>query len=78
MRTERDSLKKIGFFTNKVMLLWSFAVIMVLFSIIYVPSLQLVFKVAPLTLMDWMLVFGISFIATFWIEFKKFISNKKI
>jgi Ca2+-transporting ATPase len=77
MRTERDSLRKIGFFTNKVMLLWGFAVIIVLFSIIYIPSLQMVFRVTPLTLMDWILIFGISFIATFWIEFKKFIQAKK-
>ncbi|MFX1276779.1 MAG: cation-translocating P-type ATPase, partial [Promethearchaeota archaeon] len=76
MRTNRDTLYQIGFFSNKIILLWAIGVFAVLFSIIYIPSLQFVFKLSPLNIFDWLYIFLVAFIFTFWIEFIKNIKRK--
>lgn len=59
-RNMKESIFRIGFFTNSKLVLatlFSFALQM---SVIYVPFLQGVFKTIPLGLYDWLLVIGIS------------------
>jgi len=52
-RTERESLFKVGLFTNKFLLLAEVVGIGIMCAISYVPFLQDIFKTAPLTLADW-------------------------
>ncbi len=52
-RTERESLFKVGLFTNKFLLLSEIAGVGIMCAISYVPFLQGIFKTGPLTLADW-------------------------
>jgi Ca2+-transporting ATPase len=52
-RTERESLFKVGLFTNRFLLIGEAVGIAIMCAIAYVPFLQGIFKTAPLTLGDW-------------------------
>ncbi|MBD3256628.1 MAG: HAD-IC family P-type ATPase, partial [Candidatus Lokiarchaeota archaeon] len=71
MRTEKDPLYKVGFFSNLMTHLWAILVIITLLVIIYVPPLQAIFSTTQLTITDWVTIVVISAIATFWIELVK-------
>ena len=78
MRTERDPLYDAKLTSNKMMLLWAAGVVATIFTIIYVPTLQDLFGVAPIGFMDWIIILGVSLVATFWIEVVKLISKKRM
>ncbi|MFX0004319.1 MAG: cation transporting ATPase C-terminal domain-containing protein [Candidatus Hermodarchaeota archaeon] len=44
---------------------------------LYVPPLQLVFRIVFIELSDWILILLISFIATFWMEIVKIVISFK-
>ncbi|MFX0025955.1 MAG: cation-translocating P-type ATPase [Candidatus Hermodarchaeota archaeon] len=77
MRTNKDPLYKIGIFSNKLMILWGVAVMITLIIIIYIPPLQVVFKIMNLNAFDWLIIFIVSFISTFWIEILKIVQRKR-
>ena len=77
MRTERDSLFKIGLFSNKIIVLWAFLAVLFIITIIYIPIFQVAFKVIPLTIGNWLLILGIAFISTFWMELLKILFKKR-
>ncbi len=52
-RTERESLFKVGLFSNKFLLLSEVFAVGLMAAISYVPFLQDILKTAPLTLADW-------------------------
>jgi magnesium-transporting ATPase (P-type) len=52
-RTERESVFKIGMFSNHFLVISQFIGIGIMCAISYVPFLQNIFKTAPLTLADW-------------------------
>jgi P-type Ca2+ transporter type 2C len=52
-RTTRESLFKVGLFTNRFLLIGEAIGIGIMCAISYVPFLQDIFKTAPLTLADW-------------------------
>jgi magnesium-transporting ATPase (P-type) len=52
-RTTRESLFKVGLFTNRFLLIGEAVGIGIMCAISYVPFLQDIFKTAPLTLTDW-------------------------
>jgi len=52
-RTTRESLFKVGLFTNRFLLIGEAIGIGIMAAISYVPFLQNIFKTAPLTLADW-------------------------
>ena len=52
-RTERESLFKVGIFTNRFLVLSEVVGIGIMAAISYVSLLQNIFKTAPLTLADW-------------------------
>jgi len=52
-RTERESLFKVGLFSNRFLLLGELVGVAIMCAISYVPFLQSIFKTAPLTLVDW-------------------------
>ncbi|MEJ2249014.1 MAG: cation-transporting P-type ATPase, partial [Candidatus Lokiarchaeota archaeon] len=76
-RTEKDSLYKVGFLSNKSTIIWAIASIITLFTIVYVPGLQTAMRVVPLNALQWLIIFGISFLTTFWIEGVKILREKK-
>jgi P-type Ca2+ transporter type 2C len=59
-RSNTESLFKIGFFTNKQLVLATGISFLLQMMVVYVPFLQMVFKTEPLGLLDWVLVVAIS------------------
>jgi magnesium-transporting ATPase (P-type) len=57
-RTERASIFKIGFLTNRLVLVGIIAELILLGLLIYVPFLQGVFNTAPLGLREWAFIFA--------------------
>jgi Ca2+-transporting ATPase len=76
MRTIRDPLKKVGYLSNKMMIIWAIGAIGVMFLIVYIPPLQAVLNVTAIGFLDWVLIFGISIAFSFWIEIAKIVSEK--
>ncbi|MEW5800465.1 MAG: HAD-IC family P-type ATPase [bacterium] len=56
-RTERESVFKVGLFSNKLVLAGIISEIALIFIFVYVPFFQNVFGLAPIGLKDWMLLF---------------------
>jgi magnesium-transporting ATPase (P-type) len=52
-RTERESLFKVGLFSNRFLLIGEGIGVGIMCAIAYVPFLQDIFKTAPLSLIDW-------------------------
>jgi Ca2+-transporting ATPase len=70
-RSEKEPLVKLGFFSNKVMVLWALLVIATLVVGTSLPVVHDALKITYLSLSDWALVIGVSFAATFWMELRK-------
>ncbi|MCX6642008.1 MAG: cation-translocating P-type ATPase C-terminal domain-containing protein, partial [Candidatus Bathyarchaeota archaeon] len=75
-RSESEPLLKLGLFSNKVMILWALAAVVMLVAVIYLPFLQGLVKVSAISGLDWATVIGASFLATIWIEVAKYIKKK--
>jgi Ca2+-transporting ATPase len=73
-RSENEPLLKQGVLSNKVMLLWALVVFVVL--VVGTSVLQMPLQITSLQPADWVLVIGVSFGATFWMELKKFFTGK--
>jgi len=56
LRTERESLFKVGFFANRLLLAGVAGVALILVALSYVPFLQRLFQTAPLLGRDWLLL----------------------
>jgi Ca2+-transporting ATPase len=72
-RSEKEPLVKLGFFSNKVMVLWAVLAVVTLIVGTSLPFVHDSLKITSLSLQDWALVIGVSFAATFWMELKKII-----
>jgi Ca2+-transporting ATPase len=70
-RSEKEPLVKLGFFSNKVMIFWALLVVATLLVGTNLPFINNALKITSLSLSDWALVVGVSFVATFWMELKK-------
>lgn len=75
-RSENTPLLRQGILSNKVMLLWAALAVVVLALGLYLPPLQAALQITDLQLTDWALVVGVALVATFWMELKKYITNK--
>ncbi len=75
-RSENAPLLKQGILSNKVMLLWALVVFVVLLAGTTLPALQSAIQITSLNAADWVLVIGVAFVATFWMELKKFLTGK--
>jgi Ca2+-transporting ATPase len=73
-RSEKEPLVKLGFFSNKVMVLWALLVILTLLVGTNLPFIHNSLRLTYLSLSDWALVIGVSFAATFWMELKKILT----
>ena len=74
-RSEREPLVKLGFFSNKVMIMWALLATATLVVGISLPVVHEALKITYLSLCDWGLVIVVSFVATFWIELKKILNQ---
>ncbi len=70
-RSEKEPLIKLGFFSNKIMVFWALTVVATLLLGTNLPFIHDSLKITYLSLSDWALVIGVSFVATFWMELKK-------
>jgi len=73
LRSEREPLFRVGFFTNWVMVIWAMATVAVLLVATFVPATRQLIKVASLQPMQWAVVLGAALAGTFWIEVCKLI-----
>lgn len=76
-RSERESLRSLGFFSNKVMVAWAVLAIGTLIAATMVPLVQGLLKVTYLDPMNWAIVFIVTFVCTFWLEVKKYIQSRR-
>lgn len=71
----RDSIFKVGLFTNR----WLFAAIggtlLILLSVIYLPFMQMIFETSPLKLNDWIMAIAVSSTIIVVVEIGKFVSK---
>jgi Ca2+-transporting ATPase len=72
-RSRSFPLYKLGFFTNKQLLIAILSSIVLQFGVIYVPFFQGLFKTVALTLGDWISIIAVSASIFFIIEIKKMI-----
>jgi Ca2+-transporting ATPase len=77
MRSSRESLSRIGYSSNRVMLLWATAAIVMLLVAVPLPFLHDTLKLQSITLAQWGLVIVSAFVATFWMEGVKLILARK-
>ncbi len=73
-RSENMPLLKQGVSSNKVMLLWALLVLVVL--IVGTSLLQVPLQITTLQPIEWVVVAGVAFAATFWMELKKLLTGK--
>lgn len=75
-RNAKRSLFEIGVFTNKRLLLAVTLSFMIQTAIIYIPYAEDIFKVIPLGLQDWIIVFSFSSLAFFIMEIIKYFMKR--
>ncbi|MGD0309227.1 MAG: HAD-IC family P-type ATPase [Acidobacteriota bacterium] len=71
LRSEREPLVRLGYFSNHLMVIWATATLALLLFATLVPAVQGLFRVVPLSPTEWLLAAGATMIGTFWIEAKK-------
>ncbi|MCF6156947.1 MAG: cation-translocating P-type ATPase [Candidatus Brocadia sp.] len=77
-RSARRSLFQIGVFTNKKLLLATGLSLVMQAAIVYIPYSEAVFKVVPLGLEDWIIVFGFSSLTFVIMELIKCFKREKV
>jgi len=75
-RNNRESIFKIGFFTNKKLILATLISFSLQMLVVYQPFLQTIFKTEPLGSFDWCLVIFISSFPLWAMEIVKLIKNR--
>ena len=70
-RSERISVFKLGFFSNKTMNMAVIFSVVLVSAVIYVPFLQFIFGTVPLPLSDWLWVLPFALMATVAAELTK-------
>jgi len=76
-RSEKESIFKIGFFTNKKLILAVIISFLLQIIVVYVPFLQKIFKTENLGVFDWFLVITISSFPLWAMEIVKLINRKR-
>jgi sodium/potassium-transporting ATPase subunit alpha len=72
-RTTRESLFKVGVFTNRYLLIGIAIEIILIFLIVYSPPFQHIFSTVPLDLNDWLILLPFAALLLFADEFRKWL-----
>jgi Ca2+-transporting ATPase len=72
------SLFKLGLFTNRWLILTVFITILTLLSVIYIPFLQEVFRVVPLSLSDWIILVLVGSTILIFVEIIKYLRRTSV
>jgi P-type Ca2+ transporter type 2C len=75
-RTDRESIFRVGFFSNRLVLLGIASELIIVFALVYTPFLQRIFGLAPLSLGEWGFLFAFTPIFFFMAEGRKLIMRK--
>ena len=78
LRSEREPLFRVGFFTNWVMVVWAMATAALLLVATLIPAAQRLIKLTSLHPAQWALAVGAAFAGTFWMEVRKLIRDIRI
>jgi Ca2+-transporting ATPase len=73
LRAEREPLFRLGFFSNRLLILWAVAAIAFALFASLVPFAQNLLKTTALSGQDWLLVLAAAVMGTFWIETRRVI-----
>jgi Ca2+-transporting ATPase len=76
MRSHRESIWKIGFLSNKAMLVWAAAALAFLALVTNLPPAQTSLKLTSLTATEWLLAIFVPLLIIFIFEIKKLVSSK--
>jgi Ca2+-transporting ATPase len=76
-RSEKESVFRLGLFTNRLLNLAVGVILVTQMGLVYVPALQPVFKVVSLGASDWALVFAASVQPLLWMEIVKRVKSVK-
>ncbi len=76
IRSKRDSIFKIGVFSNKPMLTALMATVSLQFMIIYIPFFNPIFRTQPLPIYELLITIAASAIVFWAVEFEKFIKKR--
>ncbi len=71
MRSEKEPLFRMGFFSNKAMVIWAGASITALVISVNLPLTQQALKTTALSLNEWGVVIVLALSGAFWMEIKK-------
>jgi P-type Ca2+ transporter type 2C len=75
LRSDREPLLKLGLRSNKLMLLWALIVAVTLVAGTTLPVLHDSLRIASLSPVNWGVVLGVAFVATFWMELWKLLRH---
>ncbi|MCF6157170.1 MAG: HAD family hydrolase [wastewater metagenome] len=59
-RTDRESIFKVGFLSNRLVVLGIVSELIIIFTLVYTPFLQKIFGLAPLGLKEWVFLFAFT------------------
>lgn len=71
MRSDREPLCRLGFFTNRAMLLWSAATAAFVLLAVFLPTARAALSTAVLPTSHWLAVLAAAALGTFWLEAAK-------
>ncbi len=77
MRSHRESIWKIGLFSNKALLVWAAAALAFLILVTNVPILQTPLKLTSLSAIGWVAAFTTPLITVFFFEIKKLVGRRR-
>jgi Ca2+-transporting ATPase len=77
LRSDKIPLSKLGIFSNKTMNWWLASVILFLFLILGVPKINADLKLAPITFVEFILIFLMTALIISWLEWQKYFFKKK-
>ena len=75
-RSDRQSIFKLGFFSNRLLIGGIAAAVLLQLMVIYLPPLQNVFYTVPLTAYDWSIILLLALVVLVVEELRKFIAPK--
>jgi P-type Ca2+ transporter type 2C len=77
IRSERDSLFRLGLFSNTWLLAAVIATIFAQLAVVYIPFLQRIFKTMPLSFSDVLIALGASMVLWGSVEVEKWFSRRR-